>query len=138
MTKTILYIATSQDGFIADEEGGVSWLPSEPDPEAYEECGYNELLHKIDTIVMGRKSFEQIISFGPWAWPDKLTYVFTSQKHKTSLENVFFVHESVDSFMQRFSEERPHSILWLLGGSELIASFDTEGWIDECIIRLVA
>ncbi|MBM3857614.1 MAG: dihydrofolate reductase, partial [Verrucomicrobia bacterium] len=31
MSNVILYIATSQDGFIADEQGGVDWLPSEPD-----------------------------------------------------------------------------------------------------------
>ena len=82
MNKVILYIATSLDGFIADKEGGVDWLPHETeDPKDL--VGFKALLNRISVIVMGSKSYKQILTFGQWAWPDKQTYVFTSQNLKT-------------------------------------------------------
>ncbi|GAB5405120.1 MAG: hypothetical protein Aurels2KO_33510 [Aureliella sp.] len=54
--------ATSQDGFIADENGGVSWLddmdiaPNETDLEA--------LIASVDGLVMGRKTYDFIY----WLW----------------------------------------------------------------------
>ena len=81
MSKIILYIATSLDGFIADVDGGVDWLPHPDDPEDI--CGYKALMKRIDTIVMGSCSYEQILTFGKWAWPDKQTYVFVADQSQS-------------------------------------------------------
>jgi dihydrofolate reductase len=62
MNKIILYIATSQDGFIADKNGGVDWLPQPKDDAELEAVGYKDLIARIDTILMGSRSFEQILS----------------------------------------------------------------------------
>ena len=80
MNKIILYIATSLDGFIADIHGGVDWLPHPKDDVELETVGYNALMSRIDTILMGSRSYKQILSFGDWGWPDKKTYVFTSKQ----------------------------------------------------------
>lgn len=131
MSKVILYIATSQDGFIADKEGGVDWLPHAEDPK--DEVGYRALMDRISTIVMGSRSYHQILGFGDWAWGGKMTYVFTSQPLKTLRRDVCFVHDDVKNFMNKIKK----GDVWLLGGAELVKSFAQEGLIDECIVTIV-
>ena len=61
MAHTILYIATSKDGFIADKEGGVDWLPQEA-PEG-EDLGFEKFVSSIDIIAQGSRTFLQTIGF---------------------------------------------------------------------------
>jgi len=67
-----LYLAQSLDGFIADERGAVHWLTAYGEPE-----GYAEFLAETGAIVMGRKSFDQMLSFGPWPYGERRTVVLT-------------------------------------------------------------
>ena len=64
MNKIILYITISKDGFIADKNGGVDWLPQPKDDVELEAVGYKDLMERIDTILMGSASYKQIIGFG--------------------------------------------------------------------------
>jgi dihydrofolate reductase len=134
MTKVILYIATSEDGYIADKDGGVDWLPH-PDDE-HEDMGYSALMDRISTIVMGRHSYEQILGFGDWAWGDKQSYVFTRQPLVSANETIQFVKYDVRSFMNRIDGALTQDI-WLLGGASLAKSFADESLIDECIITVI-
>ena len=79
--KVSVYIATSLDGFIARDDGGLDWLPG-ADPEAdgggeaegngeAEDHGYREFMESVDVLVMGRKTFEQVLSFGMWPYESK-------------------------------------------------------------------
>lgn len=52
MRKTILYIAMSLDGYIADENGGVDWLAGQDAGEKNADT-YSEFIKRIDTVVMG-------------------------------------------------------------------------------------
>jgi len=71
MRRIILYIATSIDGYIATPDGGVEWLNEIPNP-TNEDHGYKELLASIDTVLMGGKTYHEIIGFGiPWPYKDK-------------------------------------------------------------------
>lgn len=135
MTKIILYIATSLDGFIADKEGGVDWLPH-PNDDA-DDMGYKALIDSIDTIIMGSRSYEQILTFGPWAWPEKSTYVFTSKQLTTDRSDIFFVHENVGPFMDKLRAKKTNQAIWLLGGAELVKSFSDLNLIDECVITIL-
>lgn len=133
MSKVILYIATSSDGFIADKDGGVDWLPHPADDT--DELGYEALMERTSVIAMGSRSYLQIIGFGDWAWPDKTTYVFTGQPLRSDRGDVHFVGDGVASFMDNLKEQNTN--VWLLGGAELIKSFASEKKIDECIITVV-
>lgn len=136
MSRVILYIATSLDGFIADKKGSVDWLPHPDDKK--DEFGYKDLLERIETIVMGSLSYNQILGFGDWAWKDKTTYVFMSNKAiKPQEDNILFVHDDVKTFMNKFKEERPNQDIWLLGGAKIAKSFALERLIDECIITII-
>ncbi len=89
MTKVILYIATSLDGFIADENGDVDWLPHPSDEN--DEFGHRSFMKRISIIIMGSRSYQQILSFGDWTWGNKTTYVFTSKALTTDQSDIFFI-----------------------------------------------
>ncbi len=136
MSKVVLFIATSQDGFIADKNGGVDWLPHPKDDHELEAVGYKVLMQRIDTIVMGSKSFKQIIGFGDWAWVDKHSYVFSSKALKVPLPCITITHDSPLEFMSKMNSRDSNKDIWLLGGAELAKSFAEACLIDEIILTI--
>jgi dihydrofolate reductase len=92
-------------------------------------------MNSISTIVMGSKSYKQILGFSDWAWDNKQTYVFTSQPLTTKKDNIFFFHDDVKTFMKQLN---PNQDIWLLGGAELTKSFSKEHLIDEYIITITS
>jgi dihydrofolate reductase len=76
MTVSIsVFIATSLDGFIARPNGDLDWLPA----DGGEPHGYNEFIATVDAIVLGRKSFEKVLTFHPWPYGDKRVVVLSSR-----------------------------------------------------------
>jgi dihydrofolate reductase len=74
--KISVYIAASLDGFIARKNGDLDWLPA--GQEGSEDYGYAEFMSTIDHIVMGRNTFEKVLTFGGWHY-DKKVIVLTSR-----------------------------------------------------------
>ena len=62
-----VYIATSLDGFIATSDGGLDWLFEIPNPDQ-SDYGYSEFISGIDAIVMGRNTFEKVLTFSDWPY----------------------------------------------------------------------
>jgi dihydrofolate reductase len=137
MNKIILYIATSKDGFIADKNGGVDWLPHPKDDHDLEVVGYKNLMERIDTILMGSASYKQIIGFGDWGWPDKQTYIFTSKPLESKVPYIAITHDSPLKFISSLKDRKSEKDIWLLGGAELAKSFAQGGLIDEIILTIV-
>ena len=129
-TRCIVYIATSTDGYIADEDGGVDWLPHPEDPD--DSLGYQALMQSIDSIIMGRKSYEQICTFGEWAWPEKQSIVCTQKKLPSMHPSIVFRGDSPTDILSCLE-----GTVWLLGGAELIHSFAKLQLIDQYIVTVV-
>ena len=75
MSEVILYTAVSLDGFIAPPNGSVDWLDEKRFQDGVgedEDFGYKTFLKNVDLIVMGRKSYDQILDFGEWPYPEKI------------------------------------------------------------------
>ena len=75
MSEVILYIAVSLDGFIAPPNGSVDWLDEKRFQDGVgedEDFGYKSFLKNVDLIVMGRKSYDQILDFGEWPYPKNI------------------------------------------------------------------
>lgn len=140
MAYIILYIATSSDGFIADTQGGVDWLP-QPD-EVDDDCGFSDFLASIDVIAQGSRTFVQSLSFiesgivTDLPFGGKHMYVFTHEPMQTDRTDVTFVH-SIREFLELIERDTKIKRVWLMGGAELIASFKAQDLIDECIITVI-
>jgi dihydrofolate reductase len=74
MTVSV-FIGTSLDGFIARPDGDLDFLPE----GGGEPHGYNEFIASVDAIVLGRKSFEKVLTFEPWPYGDKRVVVLSSR-----------------------------------------------------------
>jgi dihydrofolate reductase len=70
-----VFIATSLDGFIAREDGGLDWLPGD-DCEPH---GYEEFFASVDAVVIGRGTFETVLGFGSWPYGSKPVFVLSSR-----------------------------------------------------------
>jgi dihydrofolate reductase len=62
--KASVFIATSLDGFIARQDGSLDWLPA----DGGEPHGYTEFIATVDAIVIGRKTFETVLTFDAWPY----------------------------------------------------------------------
>lgn len=105
MREVTLFIAMSLDGYIADENGGVDWLNAEA-PEDPGEDLYEAFIQNIDTILMGWKTYHQIVTeLSPqeWPYPDQQTYVFTHREMPSS-EKTAFIREDPASFVKKLKE----------------------------------
>lgn len=118
MTRIILYIAASLDGFIARKNGNVDFLFTDQD------YGYSEFYRKIDAVVMGSKTYIQSLAFGE-AYKGKKCYVF-SRKKKGSIGNVIFVSEDTRKFVKKLKGS-----VWIVGGGQIIKEFLKYNLIDE-------
>ncbi len=78
--KCSVYIAASVDGFIAQADGDIEWLhnPEYAAPEV-EDFGYQAFMSSVDALVMGRASFEKVLSFPIWPYGDKQVIVLSSR-----------------------------------------------------------
>jgi dihydrofolate reductase len=117
-----LYIAQSLDGFIASEDGSIDFLNSVPNPNK-EDYGYHEFLEGIDVIVMGRKSYEKILSFDiEWPYPHCQTVILSSQQNLElkSPNTRLISHLDVNALDEL--REASQKGIWLLGGGEAIKS----------------
>src|SRR3954451_10100579 len=73
--KASVFIATSLDGFIARQDGSLDWLPA----DGGEPHGYDEFMATVDAIVIGRKTFETVLSFDQWPYARTPVVVLSSQ-----------------------------------------------------------
>ena len=70
-----VFIGVSVDGFIARPNGDLDWLPA----GGGEPHGYEEFMADIDALVIGRKTFETVLTFGEWPYGDKRVVVLSSR-----------------------------------------------------------
>jgi len=125
--KVTLFIASSLDGFIARKDGGIDWLFTDGD------YGYGDFYDSIDTVLMGRKTYELARKLGE-RFVGKTCYVFSRQKRRASEKNVRFV-----SNPKRFVKalvNGPGKGIFLEGGGETISLLLNAGLIDEIVLSI--
>lgn len=72
--KASVFIATSLDGYIARRNGELDWLPGD-DCEPH---GYDEFMATVDALVMGRKTYDTVLTFGMWPFGEKPVFVLST------------------------------------------------------------
>ena len=134
--SSYVYIARSLDGFIADKDGNVGWLNEIPNPED-SDLGFNEFMNRIDAVVMGRKTFETVLSFGMWIYNKPVYVVSTSlkslpEKYRDKTEILNLKPAQIIEQLKKSGKEH----LYIDGGT-LVRSFLAEDLIDELIITTI-
>lgn len=129
--KVILFIATSIDGYIADQDGGVGWLDTATE-FVEEDQSYEAFYAGVDTVILGRTTYDQVVNeLSPDDYPykDVTSYVLTSRETK-DLTNIHFTNEPVVDLVKRLRSEAGGDI-WIVGGSSVVMPLVKENLIDE-------
>ena len=117
------------DGMIARSDGRTDWILTDQD------YGFLDYFSDVDTLIMGRKTFEKCLSLGPWPYDKLKTYVFSK-----SLENIFgdsvtVINRDPSTFVEELKEQSGKK-MWLVGGAEIIKELMSENLVDEVILNI--
>jgi dihydrofolate reductase len=131
MRKVKLFVASSLDCYIAREDGGIDWLYTDAD------YGYEKFYDSIDTIIMGRKSYEQSLTFDVYPYKGKKVYVFTRKKvrRNNNEQDCEYIDTNIQDFVTNLTQLIGKDI-WLLGGGEIVSVLLNAGLVDEIILSI--
>ncbi|MED1205329.1 dihydrofolate reductase family protein [Heyndrickxia acidicola] len=131
--KVVLFIAQSLDGYIATKEDSLDWLFK---VEGEGDNGYSEFLATIDTIFMGKRTYDWIVEEvkGDFPYKEQQCYVF-SRKPLEKDENVTFINEEIVEFTSKLKKEKGKDI-WMVGGGDLLYTFMKEKLVDELYLTI--
>ncbi len=137
MRKTILFLAVSVDGYLADRRGGVDWLTGQ-DPGAETQDTFARFREGIDTVVMGWKTYHQVVtelSPGVWPYQGLTTYVVTHRALASTQELRFTSEDPVE--LVRRLREGPGRDLWVCGGANLAGQLLAAGMVDRLQLSVI-
>lgn len=137
--KASVYIATSVDGFIARLNGAIDWLPVGGDEAGEEDYGYREFMDSVDYLVMGRGTYEVVLSFGgEWPYAGKRVVVLSSRPLEIPeriADSVEWMSGSPQEVVRRLAE-RGAKHLYIDGG-KTIQGFLVAGLIQHLTITRI-
>ncbi|WP_354673528.1 dihydrofolate reductase family protein [Cupriavidus alkaliphilus] len=132
-----VFIATSLDGFIARPDGDIGWLLERDDPA--EDHGYTDFIADKGAIVMGRGSYEKIITMGEWAY-DRPVLVLSRQLAGKPVPDalqgkVRFSGATPQDAMAQLEAEGVQRVY--VDGGQVVQSFLREGLIADMVVTTV-
>ena len=137
--KVSVFIATSLDGFIARKDGSIDWLEkANTTAQAGEDCGYHEFMSSIDTIVMGRNTFEKVLSFGDWPYKDKKVIVLSTKLSAIPShlpKTVSIISLTPSQVLEKLSSQGVKHIY--IDGGNTIQRFLADNLVDEMTITRI-
>ena len=131
----MVYIGTSLDGFIARTDGNIDWLTQYANDDAIH--AYEDFMNGIDAIVIGRGTFEKILTFPSWPYEKKAFVLSTSLKRlPDTLNDKTTLLSMKPKELLGYLSGMGFSIIYVDGG-KVIQSFLKEDLIDDLIISKV-
>jgi dihydrofolate reductase len=130
--KTFVYIGTSLDGFIARQNGDIDWLVQFANDEAIQ--AYKEFINGIDAIIIGRGTFEKVLSFPTWPYEKDVFVLSTTIKEIPGMlkEKVTVLSMKPRKLITDLSNKGFSSMY--VDGGKVIQAFLKEDLVDELII----
>ncbi|MGV3468017.1 dihydrofolate reductase family protein [Limnobacter sp.] len=138
-TQCAVFIATSLDGFIAREDGSIDWLNEANQVVPHnEDCGYGQFMADVDVLVMGRNTFEQVLTFTPWPYGSTPLVVMSRKGLElppTVPPTVSVSSEHPNVLIDRLSRQGVKKVY--LDGGQTIQSFLAEGLVSSITVTTI-
>ena len=134
-----VFIATSLDGYIARRDGEIDWLMNRNSQGEGEDHGYYSFMADVDGIIMGRGTYEKVLTFPKWPYAGKVV-VLTRSLFEADLPQKlrgrvsFSSEEPVALFQRLFSEGWGRAYV---DGGKVIQSFLRAGLIEDMVITKI-
>jgi dihydrofolate reductase len=125
-----VFIATSLDGYIAEANGGLKFLDlADPLDETH---GYEPFFKSIDTIVVGRGTYDVVLGFPQWPYAQKRVIVMTNRLAEAR-PGVEFVSGTVADVVARVGDAKRVYV----DGGNVIRQFFAAGLIDDMTLTII-
>ncbi len=133
MARTVYYAAMSVDGRIAGPDGGAGFL----DGFSSADLGYDFFFAKVGAVVLGRATFDQSLTFGPWPYAGRRALVVTSRPIPDLPEGAREV--SVAELPSALDDLRAavRKDVWVVGGGQTARACLDAGLLDELELYVV-
>ena len=132
--KVILYIAMSLDGYIAKPDGDLGFLSMvEQEGEDY---GYTDFIKTVDTVIVGRKTYDKVLSMGyELPYGAKAVYVITRSLKPSIGQVEYYMGNLKDLIHNLKSGVGKH--IFVDGGAEIVNELLNDNLIDEFYISVI-
>ena len=127
-----VFIAVSLDGFIARTDGSVDWLSLVEAPG--EDYGYQRFFDSIDTLVIGRSTYQLALGFEPWPYQGKRCVVLTHTQSSARHAEEFFAGD-VCALATRLAAEGAQRVY--VDGGAVIQQFLAAGLLSELTLSVI-
>jgi len=127
-----VFIATSVDGFIAREDGSIDWLSIVERPN--EDYGYSKFFESVDTLVLGRKTYEIALGFEAWPYANKRVIVMTHQARTPRFGEELFSGEPAE-LAARLAKEGSKRVY--VDGGSVIRQFLAQKLVTDLTLSIV-
>lgn len=136
--RVSVYIATSLDGFIARTDGNIDWLTDPAYEVPGEDFGYQSFMQTVDVLVMGRNTFEKVLTFDEWPYGDTKVIVLSHAQNllPDKLTNRVEVLALPPTELVKYLFERGYRHTYLDGGLT-IRAFLRANLVDELTITRI-
>jgi dihydrofolate reductase len=132
--RVILYIAASIDGYIAMPGDDLSFLNGVQ--KEGEDYGYAEFVDSVDTVILGRKTYDWVMTqVEEFPHANKTTYVIT-RREKSAVGKTQFYSGDLKALISKLKKEEGKNI-FIDGGAEVVTLLLSEHLIDEFIISFI-
>lgn len=128
-----VYIAASLDGFIARDNGTIDWL--ELVERADEDYGYAKFFATVDTLVVGRKTYDTVLGFDAWLYEGKRCVVVTSEPSRVSRHGEEFFCGELSTLLARLGRDGSKRVY--LDGGTLIGQALRDNLVDELTVSII-
>ncbi|MXG91890.1 dihydrofolate reductase family protein [Nocardioides flavescens] len=142
--STIYYVASSLDGFVADEHDGLDWLLSQ-DVDDTGPLGYASFIERVGALVMGSTTYGWICDHlgvhpdglgGSWPY-DVPSWVMTTRDLSAGDgADVRFARGDIRPVHAAMVAAAGDRDLWVVGGGALASAFATAGLLDEIVVAV--
>lgn len=136
--KFSVFIAASLDGFIARKDGSLDWLPGSDGAPSTEDTGYEVFYASVDTLVMGRNTYELVRTFGEWPYAGKRVVVLSSrypEAIQVVAEGVWGISVSPANIAAQLEKLDAKHVY--VDGGKTIQGFLRAGLIDEITLTRI-
>jgi dihydrofolate reductase len=124
------FLAASLDGYIAGPGGDASWRLDDGD------AGRRAILAGVDTVLVGRRTYEALLGAAAWPWPDRNVVVFTRNATYAVASPATVAASRPPADVVASLRERAGKDLLVAGGGELVRACLDAGLIDELVVAL--
>ena len=134
MSKTIVYISMTLDGFVAGKNDDLSWLM----PYSTVDYGYNEFYSTIGAIILGKRTYDHIISNWDWPYSNVPAFVLSDSplKNIPKSAEIHAANGDIADVLHQ-AKSKTEKDIWIGGGAHVVQEFLNKGLADELIITVV-